>query len=128
MPKQQSEKRAWVVFTNQSDLFWVRFLKKGFRHCFILIHDGTHWISIDPMASMTDIAIHTVPKDFDLPNWLAGQGHRVTSAPLRNVQTPAPWMMFTCVEACKRILGIHNRFILTPWQLYKYLKGQNSDV
>jgi hypothetical protein len=27
----------------------------------------------------------------------------------------------SCVDVVKRVLGIHAPFILTPWQLYKYL-------
>ncbi len=117
-----SNRRAWVVFTNESELPWVRIFKKGFRHCFVMINDGENWVSIDPMANYMDIAVHHVPCDFDLPQWLRGRGHRVIPAPLNmNIKKPAPWMMFTCVEACKRVLGLHNRLIFTPWQLYRHL-------
>jgi hypothetical protein len=41
------------------------------------------------------------------------------------VQTPqarmAPVLPFTCVEAVKRILGIHAWAVVTPWQLYRHL-------
>lgn len=116
------EKHAWVVFTNQSELVSVRFLKKGFRHCFVLIHDGVHWVSVDPMANYMEVAVQNVPGDFDLPGWLKKQGHAVIDAPLsKRVKTSAPVMLFTCVEACKRILGIHKISIITPWQLYRHL-------
>src|SRR3954466_12569602 len=29
----------------------------------------------------------------------------------------APWAPFTCVEAAKRVLGLHVRRVMTPWQL-----------
>ncbi len=119
-----ADKRVWVVFTDQTDLPWIRVLKRGFRHCFVLIYDGRHWVSVDPMAHCTDVTVHDVPEGFDLPAWLAGQGHIVVSARLgREVRRAAPWMMFTCVEACKRVLGIRRRFIFTPWQFYNYLKS-----
>ncbi len=119
----QIEKRcAWVVFTNQTQLLWLKILKKGFRHCFVIINDGKNWISIDPMSNYTDIAVHNISHDFDLPKWLRSRGHSVIKACLNNnIKKPAPWMFFTCVEACKRILGIHKRSIFTPWQLYRYL-------
>jgi hypothetical protein len=62
---------AWVVFTGQTDMYWLRFFKPGFRHCFVLLHDGTHWLSVDPLSNYMDIAIHNhLPASFDLPLWL----------------------------------------------------------
>jgi len=117
------EQRAWVVFTNQTELSFLKLFKRGFRHCFVLIHDGEHWISVDPMAHYMEVSIQNVPCDFDLPIWLERRGHTVIDAKLsQEMRTSAPFMIFTCVEACKRILGIHKISILTPWQLYKYLK------
>ncbi len=116
------EQRAWVVFTNQTELPFLRFFKRGFRHCFVLLHDGDHWISVDPMANYMEVAVQNVPSDFDLPTWLKRRGHAVIDAPLsQKLRTSAPIMAFTCVEACKRILGIHKITILTPWQLYRHL-------
>jgi hypothetical protein len=40
----------------------------------------------------------------------------------RDITKAAPFMLFTCVEAVKRVLGIHRRGIVTPWQLYQHLK------
>ena len=117
--------RAWVVFTDQSELKFVRCLKRGFKHCFVLIHDGQRWISIDPMANYMDVLVHDLPGDFDFARWLEEEGHHIVRAQLaRNIMTCAPVMVFTCVEACKRILGIHKSTILTPWQLYRYLTKQ----
>lgn len=119
-------RRAWVIFTNQSELLCVRWLKKGFKHCFIIINDGKNWISLDPMASYMDIAVQDISLDFDLPAWLKKQGHYVIDAPLSHApQNHTSVTIFTCVEACKRVLGIHKRTVLTPWQLYKHLLRQS---
>ncbi len=116
--------KAWVVFTGQTEISWLRILKPGFRHCYILLHDGERWTSIDPLSHITEISVHHhVPADFDLPGWLKSRGNRVVAAPLRrDLKRAAPVMVFTCVEAVKRVLGIHRRFIFTPWQLYRHLK------
>jgi hypothetical protein len=114
---------AWVVFSGQTDISWLRILKPGFRHCYVLLHDGERWTSVDPLSHVTDISVHHhVAPDFDLPGWLAARGNKVVRAPLRrDVTKAAPFMLFTCVEAVKRILGIHRRNIFTPWQLYRHL-------
>jgi hypothetical protein len=119
-----AEKRVWVVFTGESDLPWLYWLRSGFRHCFVVMNDGARWISIDPLSHRTEIVTHDLPPEFDLPRWLESRGHRALKTCIRAKTRPAPLMLFTCVEAVKRILGIHNRFIFTPFQLYRYLNKQ----
>ncbi len=123
------DKSAWVVFTNQTELPLLRLLKKGYRHCFVLINDAGNWISIDPMANYMDVSIHSIPSGFDMPDFMIKSGHKVIKVNLNNhIDKCAPWMIFTCVEACKRILGIHKRFIFTPWQLYCHLEKQLKTI
>ena len=118
---------AWVVFSGQTEISWLRFLKPGFRHCYVLLNDGERWTSIDPLSHVTEISVHHhVPVDFDLPGWLEARGNRVVKAPVcRDVTKAAPFMLFTCVEAVKRVLGVHKRSVFTPWQLYRHLKFAN---
>lgn len=121
--------KAWVVFSGQADMTWLKILKPGFRHCAVLLNDGQNWMTLDPMSSYTDINIHTVPNEFNMPLWLRDRGHIVVPAPVTRLNKSAPWSVYSCVEAVKRVLGIHRRFIFTPWQLYRYLtKQQNSEI
>ncbi|MEI8393484.1 MAG: hypothetical protein WCF85_02030 [Rhodospirillaceae bacterium] len=114
--------RGWVVFCHNSDLPWVRLLRPGFRHCFAMLNDGRHWITIDPLAPLIEVTIPPVPADYDLPGWFKSQGHTVVAAAVRRgLSRPAPWAPFTCVETCKRVLGLHARFLVTPWQLFRHL-------
>jgi len=119
-------RKAWVVFSGQTDLFWLKILKPGFRHCYALLHDGRHWLSFDPLSNYTEILVHNVPPDFDVPAWLRARGHFVVPAPLMRPRCAAPWMIYSCVEAVKRIIGLHARFVFTPWQLYRHLTSLSS--
>lgn len=116
----------WIVFSGQTDMSWLNILKPGFRHCYALINDGERWISYDPLAHFTDVSVHQVPSEFNLPLWMKDRGHKVLRAPVNRIQKEAPWMIFTCVEAVKRVIGLHNRWILTPWQLYRHLQKQEQ--
>lgn len=42
------------------------------------------------------------------------------------IREPRRWlfMLNTCVGYTKQVLGINNPFILTPYQLYRYLKHE----
>lgn len=123
-----SDQKAWVVFSGQTEISWLRFLKPGFRHCYVLLNDGERWTSVDPLSHVMEVSTHHhVPADFDLPGWLQSRGNRVVQAPLRrDITKPAPFMLFTCVEAVKRVLGVHSRGIITPWQLYRYLRHRGD--
>jgi hypothetical protein len=123
-----SDQKAWVVFSGQTEISWLRFLKPGFRHCYVLLNDGERWTSVDPLSHVMEVSTHHhVPADFDLPGWLESRGNRVVQAPLRrDITKPAPFMLFTCVEAVKRILGVHSRGVITPWQLYRYLRHRGD--
>ena len=116
---------AWVVFSGKTDLPWLKILKPGFRHCYVLLNDGDRWFTVDPLSNFLDVSVHHhVPAGFDLPRWLISRGHTVVRSPVARIKKEAPWMMFTCTEAVKRVLGLHKRFIVTPWQLYCHLTNQ----
>lgn len=113
---------AFVAFTGRTDLWWLRLLKPGFRHCCLVLHDGTRWLLYDPMAHATALQSLEVPPGETPAEPLLAEGYvvvpaRVRQAPLR----PAPLAPFTCVEAVKRALGVHARGIVTPWALYRHL-------
>lgn len=123
-----SKQKIWVVFTGQSDIPWLKMLRRGFRHCLVLINDGHSWTSLDPMLNHIEIRNHyDIPADFDFPAWLRSRGETVIPATPNYTNTkPAPWSLFSCVEAVKRTLGIHKFFIFTPWQLYRHLIQTNN--
>lgn len=116
--------RAWVAFTGKTEIFWLLGLRPGFRHCFAVLREGGLWVTIDPLAHKTLITVHDdLPADFDLITWLRRDAKcRVVAANMNEpAPHPAPFALFTCVEAVKRVLGLHDRFIFTPWQLYRRL-------
>lgn len=119
-PKPQS---VWVVFSGQADLKWLRILKPGFRHCYVILNDGEHWISLDPLSGYTEVKVHHIAPDFDLPAWLIARDMIVVQARIAPKCKQAPIAIHSCVEAVKRVLGLHAPLIVTPYQLYKKLNS-----
>ncbi|MDB5477999.1 MAG: hypothetical protein JWM96_494 [Alphaproteobacteria bacterium] len=118
---------AWVAFSGEADLWWLKMLKPGFRHCFVIARDEKNWIVLDPLSPHLEIAILPLPRSFDLPHWMEQQGMTILKAPItRHHKKAAPANWFSCVEVIKRFLGIHVRHILTPWQLYCFLNKENT--
>ncbi len=125
-------KSTYVVFTNTTGLWWLRLLKSGFRHCYILqkMQKGHLWLEINPYSNQVMISLHRYEKSITIEEFLVGRGESLACAvKIKNApQKCAPLGFFTCVEMVKRILGIHSASIITPYQLYKKLKvvGKNS--
>lgn len=116
-----------VVFTDQTDLWWLTFLRRGFRHCFILIRFDNVWISVDALAHKTEIMRIDIPDSFSLIKWFESQGDSVVRCPTMPTKLKPLWpSAFSCVEAVKRVLGVRKFFLSTPWQLYKFLKNSNE--
>lgn len=110
---------ALVVFSDRADLMWLRLLRRGFRHCFVVVQDGGQWIVCEPYSNLTVLG---VLDQNDPAAWFRGQGFTVAATQMvAPVARPFPWAPYTCVEAVKRIIGLRDMAVLTPWQLYKSL-------
>lgn len=113
---------ALVAFTGRTDLWWLRGLKPGFRHCFLVIEDGGQWLLYDPMAHATALQGLPLAPGTNPFGFLVAQGYTVVPMRIRTApRRPAPVGPFTCVEAVKRALGIHARRVCTPWRLFRHL-------
>ncbi|MDR1008771.1 MAG: hypothetical protein LBL52_00785 [Rickettsiales bacterium] len=106
--------RAIVVFSPYTNLWYLRALKQGFRHCFIIMGDTV----IDPMAG----GIETLKLD-DPPSFLAECRRRGMTLVRCRASAPPSGLrlgLISCVSITARILGLKRRF-LTPYSLYRYL-------
>ena len=112
-----------VVFTDHAACVWLRPLRRGFRHCFVVLRTGSLWLACEPLKDRIELDVLALPPDFDLAAFYGAQGHRVLLGrrppprPRRSF-APAP---LTCVTVVKRLLGIDASWVWTPWQLYAHL-------
>ncbi len=113
---------AIVVFGDQVGLFWLRILRPGFRHCFVLLELEDGWVMLDPLAHWMHVAIlPPVPSD-ELAAWYRDRGYHVAiSRHDQPSKQSVRWAPFTCVEIVKRALGIRRFGIWTPHQLWCFL-------
>lgn len=113
--------QVYVCFGGRKTHWWTMFLKKGFYHCFIIFSDTTQWILIDPVLSCTDLIVLRDEKE--LFDTLKEKGYKwvKTTQKISFEERSCFFMPMTCVEIVKHFLGINNFFILTPYQLYKFV-------
>lgn len=115
--------RALVVFSGRADLWWLRLLRPGFRHCFVVLEAGESWICVNPLAHRTSVEVWEAASGADVAAWLRAQdGLTVVETVIRRPpRRPSPLGLYSCVEAVKRIIGIQDRWVLTPGQLHDLL-------
>jgi hypothetical protein len=114
-----------VIFADHAACPWLRPLRRGFRHCFVVMRAGSVWLACEPLKDRIELDALAVPDDFDLAAFYCQQGHQVLlgerlPARARSRFALAP---LTCVTVVKRLLGIDAPWVWTPWQLYAHLSG-----
>jgi hypothetical protein len=120
-------RQAVVVFSDRNDLPWLGLLARGYRHCFIAVQAECGWIVLDPLSNVMQLNCLSAISTGELSQWYHARGYTVvvTSIGLP-LAKPAPWALFSCVEAVKRVLAINARRIITPHDLWKYLIKENN--
>jgi len=128
---QYAPRCALVVFGDRADLPWLKILKRGYRHCFVLIEGQVHgreahkgeggfWVVYNPLSHCTELGIVAGLDTPAITTHYRALGHRVLQT--RVTHPPkrcAPWRPYTCVEAVKRVLGLRAPGVFTPWQLFQ---------
>ena len=114
---------ALVVFTGEAEMRWLRLLKPGFRHCFVLLRRGGVWVELQPLAHCLRVSAGGGdPAGEAFFSLAAARGWTVIPARCR---APAPRLApirpLTCVEVVKRALGLRAPGVWTPWSLYRAL-------
>ena len=112
-----------VVFADRADCPWLRPLRRGFRHCFVVLRAGSVWLACDPLKDRIELEALELPGKFDLAAFYREQGHRVLVGERRPLRTRRRFALtpLTCVTVVKRLLRIDAPWVWTPWQLYTHL-------
>jgi hypothetical protein len=111
---------ALLVFSGKTRLRWLRFLRPGFRHCFVVFCFGRLGIVLDPLFDRTVV----LPVDpFDRKAFrddLRRRGHTVFEIVVCEVPGRPDFLRpLTCCETIKRAVGLRASAVCTPWQLYR---------
>lgn len=108
-------------------MWWQKFLKKGYKHVFAIRFDGFFWIKTDLTIGFMDSEVLPVYDRATIKTVL--KGHNATYQYVETWRKTryrslfAPW---SCVEAMKALLGIRAWWVLTPYQLYKYIEARHG--
>ena len=97
-----------------------RFLRDGFKHCFVCILDGEYWMKMDGLAGIPAFEFLT-GADFDLAKFYREQGLTVVETEQRQRPLTTPFIVNNCVGLVKAVLCLPAPFVWSPWRLYRHL-------
>lgn len=126
--------KEWLVFFYDppNHEWYHRFRKDGMAHCGIIGYypKKDKWLAVEHIHRRLDLNI-IEGKELDrmLSHVIQHKGRILKCKTFRHKWRlfQAAWLReHSCVTVVMRILGI-NRLIITPYQLYKYLKKQGCE-
>lgn len=118
-----------VVFADAPEKRVLKFLKPGFRHCFVLVSGvrAGEWIFLDPQSHRVRCESWCYSPIFDPCSYYRSIGHHCIWASYpQSVAQKIRIGPMSCVELVKRLLGLSGFWIVTPWQLYRHLQKQSD--
>ena len=121
-------RKAIIVFSDNSGVWWLEFLKPGFRHCFVILETDRGCLWVDPLSSGLTIKQLAGYEMKALLEGYRNMGMKVVETQAVAPSSSAfPISLFSCVEVIKRLLGVKSLSVQTPWQLYQHLKRTNNE-
>lgn len=111
--------KGYLVFRTAHTTFFRWFLPKGYGHVHAVIEHNGYKVLIDSTISHSVAQVYPDGYDYDLqPDETVIRFDRFVDTTQKNYH----FGFMSCVEVVKRFLGIKERFIFTPHQLYRALK------
>lgn len=126
--------KEWLVFFYDppNHEWYHRFRKDGMAHCGIIGYypKKDKWLAVEHIHRRLDLnIIEGEELDRMLSHVIQHKGRILKCKTFRHKWRlfQAAWLReHSCVTVVMRVLGI-NRLIITPYQLYKYLKKQGCE-
>lgn len=117
----------WIFFRKGKHC-WQHLLKPGYGHIFIIARDDYNWVLIDPLFSFLSIKILNYNIKENVVEKIKS-GYEVSDCfyiKLKDVPYKSHFKLnifnpINCVGAIKYYLGIKKWYIITPYQLVRYL-------
>ena len=107
-----------IAFSPKTTKILPRIFCRHFRHCapIFRINNKLVMYQFTSIHNITKIYLH----DRDIAI-LRANGWRFIYIPIDTSYDFAPMHAYSCVDLSKRAIGIHKRFIQTPFALYKHI-------
>jgi len=110
-----------ICFCDSEEHLLKPLLKPGFSHCFAIKHTDDNYIIVNSSRSHVEVdALPVTPLVY--ADLVEGMTQITLWVQVDERRSIAGLRWLSCVESVKSLLGIQSKRILTPHQLYRYLK------
>ncbi len=128
--KKEYNRIFYIVFENTKNTpWWQLFLDKEINHCYAItpVDDNNSIMLTQTLASGIEItAFRTNISDLAL-NIIEHNKKVIRMIATQNINTKLRLRLFRdCVGLCKDLIGLDKPFMVTPKQLYRYLKTRGE--
>jgi len=118
---------ALVAFTDQGEVWWLRALAPGFRHCFAVVRDPAgEWLACDWVKGRLVFRVYGPQTVDDIVARLVAKGFRVAEVPVGGARRAGLFRPISCVEIVKQAVGIVGWRPITPFGLWRHLARQGA--
>lgn len=109
------------LFSSVCHVWHGKFLHQKYKHCLIITKSKNGWTYINPLRSeLRRVKFENVELD-NLVNVYADLGYEVLVGTRLRETVKRSLRRQTCVDVCKRIIGVSMPYVATPKQLRDYL-------
>ena len=114
---------GYLVFTDHGSgpLTWL--LRRGFRHCFVILAAEDYAVTLDPLRHRAELRVIDGLLEPVLER-LAANGATIT--PIAVQAGRRSWRGADCMRMAKRLLGLSPWAAATPYGLYKILQSNKG--
>lgn len=112
--------KALVVFHDEGCHPLGKYLRKGFKHCFVVAEANGCLVRLDGMDGKPVLDV-VCRSDYDLATFYRRAGYTVVETHQRRRPPVGPFMLANCVGLVKAFLCIRAPFVFTPYALYRHL-------
>ena len=121
-------KRFYVFFCRGVMPWYLKLLDSDISHCFTLEHQllggYDHLIRVENLTNVVEVTTYFAPLKEVMMLFPHDMKMLTIDVEVDPLIPHNPLGIIECVSLTKKLLGINQPFILTPLQLYKFLKGK----
>lgn len=121
MNKSDTKTRSYILlFSGKTHLYYLKILKKDFRHCIVIMERKGGWLFLNPLRGGLEVSKFPALSIGNIAEVYTELGYKALIGQV-NQSERYRRQVTNCVEVAKRVIGINAEVVRTPYQLYNYL-------
>jgi hypothetical protein len=116
-----------VVFADDASCVWLQLLRRGFRHCFVVMRAGSVWLACEPLKDRIELDVWRCPRI--RPRRLlrcTGPPGAAGSPPTASTAAAIHAGASDLRDGCETVARHPCASVWTPWHFYAHLTAPSA--